>query len=1108
MTFIKYLFAPIILSSFAYAIDNIPWPIGPTDSTHTLFHSYGDYHIDWGSVSSGGINFHFGIDIQDPTPSISDDPAEDVFCVRYGFVSDVCWGPDTSTTNNLHDDYVVVVCDDVGASSGYGWCYQHVEDHTIADSLINPWKVDDEILLGARLGDIENGVYADDYMNHLHLMYSDWQYEPANPGYANPLFYLTTSPTITNGFIWDWNCDPSLYYDPPNTAAFGFFVLPQYEALGTGNTSWMKWNTVADCQIEAASTDLNALSEAVDLFLWFCVDGEGEYGGESVNKSMPQRLEWWIERKQADGTWTEFMADENKYRRYLFDFGNSELGGSNHANKYKQLYFRFSPYEMSTSNGYLCCLTNCGDDTSWVDLGISNIEENSWETKRNLADTGDAISKLDAMFPDGDYRIRWEASVFDGTPDGEVITPSGVTNSNHVDVFVNNFPNCALSALISNTALDEVYWDAGWEVVETTDGYEMEFVVNTDESTYPTNQIVDIEIHFSESVNPNCSPAPTILLEAAGGYHPPITGTFSGTTTPNDTWTGTATLPTVLLPGRLTLLVSCQDLSGEWLEDPANPGTPCMDTYHGVDIAFGIEPGWPESVHDEVKGSPKLADIDLDGDLDVIIQSADGWVDVLDDDGSSMSGWPVSGNWSSGNPDVWASPAVINLTGTSSSAPEILAVHPYGCNGFTATGSAISPWYGIFGSNQRWFALSSPVAGDFNSNGSNEYVIGRQHAQNIWCSITLFARENDGSNHWFTVWGDEYSTTSTASLCDADGDNDLDVVAIKDYTQFGSDINCVLFCLDAANSDEIWNTVIGSGEFLGAISTGNLDPDNASEIVVTGNAGSISSVQVIDGSSGTNQYTNPVSGLINAGASIADIDGDGDNDIVVSSSGNGGMLYCWDGPTGNSLTGFPVNLGTWTDDGVSIGDIDSDGFLELVIAGKDGKLHVINHDGSSTGGFPVTVSSTNALSGQPALGDIDGDGRLEILFGEVNNSVIHCYEMADNSAYTYLPWPQFQHDAANTGHFPTDNTAPGAPSNLTETHTWHGDVVIANLSWILSPDDPGDVIGYRIYGHTPPNSPHLMTLVPASSTSGTVKLRVAEIYNVARFYITAIDGVN
>jgi len=168
MTSVKYLFAAIILGSTAYAIDNIPWPITPTDSTHTLQHSYGDFHRPWNSIEP--VNFHFGIDIQDPTPSIFDDAAEDVFCVRHGFVSDVSWKPDApppdTTTNNLHDDYVVVVCDNIGQQSGYGWCYQYIEDYTVPDTL-NPWGVSNEIQFGARLGDIENGVYTEDYRNHL-----------------------------------------------------------------------------------------------------------------------------------------------------------------------------------------------------------------------------------------------------------------------------------------------------------------------------------------------------------------------------------------------------------------------------------------------------------------------------------------------------------------------------------------------------------------------------------------------------------------------------------------------------------------------------------------------------------------------------------------------------------------------------------------------------------------------------------------------------------------------------------------------------------------------------------------------------------------------------
>lgn len=78
---------------------------------------------------------------------------------------------------------------------------------------------------------------------------------------------------------------------------------------------------------------------------------------------------------------------------------------------------------------------------------------------------------------------------------------------------------------------------------------------------------------------------------------------------------------------------------------------------------------------------------------------------------------------------------------------------------------------------------------------------------------------------------------------------------------------------------------------FGGIANGNLDSDNYLEIVVEAASGS-NSIKVLDGNTGAIQYTKSVSGSVYAGASIADIDGNGDNDIVISSSG--GILYCWD----------------------------------------------------------------------------------------------------------------------------------------------------------------------------------------------------------------------
>jgi hypothetical protein len=1114
MTTLRIPLPVLLLTSLSFAI---PWPIAPTNQTHSLFHSYGDYHRPWDDTTEA--NFHYGIDIADPNPLGSE--YEPVRCVEAGVVKKV-------QEPEALGWFAIIEDNGTPSIDGDGWIYEHIQGLPPAKNnsiLPRPCRLDQAFGIGDIIGYIAH-VYqpVSPYgriLDHLHLMRADepqngWNYwESSMPAALNPLFYLDPAPTTANGFDWSWLCDASLNPTLPNPG-YMFFILPQYEALGTGGDSWLKWADSAACQTEANGVDFMSLKGSVDLFLYFNVKGEGYTGGTPVRKSMPQRLEWWIERKLADGTWTTLMNDGEEYRRYLFDFGDIELGGSDDTDEYKQLYFRFSPGNMGiTDGGYLCCLTNVNDNQAFN--GVSNIDEKCWDTSVNLAGTGAAVSNDDALFPDGEYRIRWEASAFDGTTTGEVVSPAGVSSGNSIELAVCNFGGFVNSATVSAPAT--VFWDAGWETVETTDGYELQFVVNTDESTYPTGQTIDIEIHFSTSMDPNCPTPPAFIrLENEYGYQPPISGgSWSSTRVVNDTWTGTAVLPTVMLPGRATLLVSWQDISGEWLEDPANPGVPFMDNYHGVDIAFGVEDGWPVAVHDEVLGSPKLADIDQDGDLDVIIQSADGWVDVLDDDGSSMSGWPVSGGWSSGNPDVWASPAIINLSGISSSAPEILAVHPYGCNGFMATGSAISGWSGILPSIFRWNAMCSPVAGNFNGTGENEYVLGRQHAQNVINDISLLTRENDGTPFWLTAWGEDESVSSTPSLADVDNDGGLEVIAASDYTSFQRDNTYgTVYCLDADNNGtEKWSTYVGGDLIFGAVTTANLDSDNYLEIVVGASQNS-NSIKVLDGNTGTIQYTISTDGQIYAGASIADVDGDGDNDIVVSSSG--GMLYCWDGPTGNNLSGFPVNLGTWTDDGVSIGDVDRDEMLELVIAGKDGKLHVINHDGSSTGGFPITVSG-NALSGQPALGDIDGDGRLEIVFGEAGNSVVHCYEMADNSAYTYLPWPQFQHDAQNTGYFPSDITAPAPPTNFTGDGELVGNTFTVDLTWTLSVNDPSytpnpvppaDVISYNIYRKIAPRPIELVATVTAGTSGYTDVITFTSFPypSAVAYYASAWDGVN
>jgi hypothetical protein len=63
-----------------------------------------------------------------------------------------------------------------------------------------------------------------------------------------------------------------------------------------------------------------------------------------------------------------------------------------------------------------------------------------------------------------------------------------------------------------------------------------------------------------------------------------------------------------------------------------------------------------------------------------------------------------------------------------------------------------------------------------------------------------------------------------------------------------------------------------------------------------------------------------------------------------------------------------------------LGEFDGDPFKEIVVGGSDGRMHVLNHDGSEVTGWPQTTRP--ALLHSPAIADLDGDGWDEIIAGQ------------------------------------------------------------------------------------------------------------------------------
>ena len=176
----------------------------------------------------------------------------------------------------------------------------------------------------------------------------------------------------------------------------------------------------------------------------------------------------------------------------------------------------------------------------------------------------------------------------------------------------------------------------------------------------------------------------------------------------------------------------------------------------------------------------------------------------------------------------------------------------------------------------------------------------------------------------------------------------------------------------------------GDGKLDIAVSNGG--SDNVSVFRNT-SSGSVSLATAVNFTTGTDPF---------GGVALGDLDGDGKPDLAVTNFMDNTVSVFRNTSTSGSITtssfAAKVDFTTDTDPrGVKIGDFDGDGLPEIVTANSVGNSVSVLRNTSTPG--PITTSSfaikvdlpANTFTRLLAIGDIDGDGVIDIAAANVNS---------------------------------------------------------------------------------------------------------------------------